>query len=375
MLKDIQQGFYSAAYFNRTQQILLKEQNLTPVTMQIFQKQNNQIVCGIDEIIELFRECTGFFENGTFVKKFNELKIETLKDGEETNEWETVMHITGPYAYFAHLESVYLGILARRTKVATNTKRVVAAANGKSVIFFADRFDYFLNQEGDGYAAKLGGVKGVATDAQASWFGEKGIGTIPHALIAINNGNTVEAAKQFAKYYPDVPLIILVDFDNDCVNTSLEVAKALGNKLWGVRLDTSEKLIDKSLENVILNAREALPAGRQGSSQKEGSSPKAQNDNVHGVNPTLVKNVREALNTHGFSHVKIVVSGGFNEEKIKKFEQQQTPVDMYGVGSSLLRGHAEFTADIVRVGNREIAKVGRKFTPSKKLQVIDSKQI
>jgi nicotinate phosphoribosyltransferase len=370
-ISKIRSGFYSAVYFNRTQNILLNEENFTPVTMQIFQKQNNQTVCGIDEVIELFHECAGYFDNGPWVNKFSELQIKALHDGDITGEWETVMHITGPYAYFAHLESIYLGILARRTKVATNTKKVVTAAGTKPVMFFADRFDYFLTQEGDGYAAKIGGVQGVATDAQASWFNGKGMGTIPHALIAINNGSEVAAAKQFAKHYPDVPLIVLVDFHNDCVQTSLEVARALGDKLWGVRLDTSEKLIDKSLQNqpVILN-------GSDGShSIERDSSAMPQNDKkeLHGVNPQLVINVRQALTQEGFDNVKIVVSGGFNQEKIAWFEQEKTPVDIYGVGSSLLRGHAEFTADIVKVENKELAKEGRHFSLSKKLQAIDSK--
>ena len=386
---QIRNGFYSAVYFNRTQQILLHEHNLTPVTMQIFQKQDNQIICGIDEIIELFRQCSGFFDNGTWINKFPELTFETLTDGTTTNAWETVMHITGPYAYFAHLESVYLGILARRTKVATATKRVVTAAGQKPVIFFADRFDYFLNQPGDGYAAKVGGVAGVATDAQASWFGEKGMGTIPHALIAINNGNTLEAAKQFAKYYPNVPLIVLVDFDNDCVNTSRTVARELKNKLWGVRLDTSEKLIDKSMESSLrgvtrlgdpqklpgLNkVKDAIFGGEERQdpeikAKKPATGPRIEQNHL-GVNPQLVKNVRTALNQEGFEKVRIVVSGGFTEEKIKKFEQEKTPVDMYGVGSSLLQGHAEFTADIVKVDGKPLAKAGREFRPNKKLQVI-----
>jgi len=394
-IKRIREGFYSAVYFNRTQQILVSEHNLTPVTMQIFQKQSNQTLCGIEEVVELFSECAGFFEKKTFIKKFGELKIEALKDGEVIGEWEPVMHITGPYTYFAHLESVYLGILARRTRIATNTKHVVEAAGKKPVIFFADRFDYFLNQEGDGYAAKVGGVTGVATDAQASWFGEKGIGTIPHALIAVNNGNTVKAAEQFARHYPKVPLIVLVDFDNDCVGTSLEVAKALGDKLYGVRLDTSEKLIDTSLQNDLTEGVTgagdprrapgalAKPSDGGGSRQDPevigpqngtaASQPAGRDPEIHGVNPRLVKNVREALNAHGFEKVKIVVSGGFNEEKIKKFEQEHTPVDIYGVGSALVQGHAEFTADIVKVNGQEVAKFGRKFSSSKKLQAIDTK--
>ena len=355
-IEKIRKGYYSAVYFNRTKQILLNEQNTRNVTMQLFQKQDNATVCGIEVVSELLKEAVGYYENEIWVDKSSEITLEALKDGEITNSRETVAHIKGPYVYFAHLESVYLGILARLTKIATNTKSVVESANGKPVLFFADRFDLFVNQELDGIAAKMGGVTGVATPAQAHLLQIDPSGTIPHALIAVSNGSTIEAAEKFTKNFPDSPLIVLVDFENDCVKTSLEIAKHFKDKLWGVRLDTSEQLIDKSLENTGMN-------------HLEGQNPKQ----THGVTPQLVRNVRFTLNENGFEHVKIVVSGGFNKQKIEMFEKEKTPVDVYGVGSSLLKGNIDFTADIVKVEAEKIAKVGREYKPSKKLQVIDIK--
>src|SRR5690606_13014262 len=128
----------------------------------------------------------------------------------ELEPWEPVMHIRGRYSSFAHLESVYLGVLARRTLVATNTRRVVDAANGKPVLFFADRFDHWSTQGGDGYAAHVGGASAVASDAMAAWWGEKGMGTIPHALIAMFDGDTVAATRAFHESFPDTDLIALV---------------------------------------------------------------------------------------------------------------------------------------------------------------------
>src|SRR5207248_2403530 len=148
-----------AVYFNRTQNILLQEKNFKAVTMQIFQKQD-AVLCGVEPVLELLKVATGYFEKNKWRGEWGALKVEGLKDGDLIKPWETIMHITGPYAYFAHLESLYLGILARATKIATNTRNVVEAANGKQVIFFADRFDYFLNQELDGYAAHIGGISG-----------------------------------------------------------------------------------------------------------------------------------------------------------------------------------------------------------------------
>jgi nicotinate phosphoribosyltransferase len=370
IITNIRKGFYSAVYFNRTQEILLKEHNLTPVTMQIFQKKDNTTIAGVDMVLELCKQATGYFEKDQWIDKYDQLHIKTISDGEVVNGWETVMHITGPYAYFAHLESLYLGILARASHIATNTKHVMNAAGEKPVTFFADRFDYFLNQSLDGYAAHIGGITGVCTDAHTVYWKGKPVGTIPHALIAIHNGDTIKAAESFARQYPDVPLIVLVDFDNDCVTTALAVAKQFGKKLWGVRLDTSEKMIDKSLQTGVISSN-VIPA-KAGISHGEGDPRLHEDDNnkknISGVNPQLVHNVRQALNKEGYNDVKIVVSGGFTADKIKLFESEQVPVDMYGVGSSLLQGNIDFTADIVKVGDRKVAKMGRTFKENPKLE-------
>jgi nicotinate phosphoribosyltransferase len=140
---------------------------------------------------------------------------------------------------------------------------------------------------------------------------------------------------------------VLVDFDNDSVTTALEVAEALGDKLWGVRLDTSERLVDKALWDRM---GDFTPTG---------------------VNPELVKLVREALDGAGFQRVQIVASGGFNAQKIREFEDLGAPVDAYGVGSSLVRGENDFTADVVRLEGRPAAKVGRRYHPNPRLQRVD----
>ena len=349
----IRRGYYSAVYFNRTKAILEKEKNFKKVTMQIFQRHEGSVLCGVEEVLEVVKVASGYYEGEKWIDKSQELTIKSLQDGNKLSGGETVMHITGPYIYFAHLESIYLGILARRTLVATNTRKAVVAAAGKSVIFFADRFDYFLNQEGDGYAAKIGGASGVCTPAHEAGFGKESVGTIPHALIALYGSDTIKAAEQFHRQYPEDNLIALVDFNNDCVRTSLEVARRFGKKLWGVRLDTAGDMVDFSLQETSL-----LPSPtRRGDMRGE----------VKGVNPTLVKLVRQALDQEGFGHVKIIASGGFNAEKIKWFEKEKTPVDVYGVGSALVHGENDFTADIVRVEGMPMSKVGRTFKANSRL--------
>ena len=228
--------------------------------------------------------------------------------------------------------------------VATLTQETVAAAAPKPVLFFPARHDLWGAQAGDGWAARIGGVTSVSTDAQGALWGAEGIGTVPHALIAAYAGDTVKAAEALANHLPDdVPVISLVDFDNDSVGTALAVARSLGARLYGVRLDTSETLVDRSLSD---------PEDR-------------------GVTPNLVHAVRNALDGEGFRHVKIIASGGFTVEKIRAFEQASVPVDSYGVGSSLLRGSYNFTADVVLLEGQPAAKVGRSSRPNPRLQRVD----
>jgi nicotinate phosphoribosyltransferase len=331
-------GYYSDKYFVRARQILLADGCRPRVTMQVFGK-SPAFLGGMDEAIAILKLCA---------IEWSELEVQALYDGDEVEPWETVMLIEGPYDAFAHLETLYLGVLARRTRVGTNTRRVVAAAAGKEIMFFPARHDHWLVQTGDGYAAHIAGAIGVSTDAQASWWGSEGVGTVPHGLIAAYDGDTVLATRKFAEHVgPDVKLITLVDFENDCVGTSLAVARALGDRLYGVRLDTSETLVDRSLWD------------RMGYFKPTG------------VNPQLVWNVRRALDAEGYRGVKIVVSGGFTVEKIREFERQEVPVDGYGVGSSLFQGRFDFTADVVMVEGKPRAKVGREYRPNPRLERVN----
>jgi nicotinate phosphoribosyltransferase len=337
-VEKMRAGYYSDKYFVRTRDILLANGSRPRVTMQVFGKVHAYLG-GIDEAIAILKQCA---------IEWTDLVVHALYDGDEVQPWETVLIIEGPYDAFAHLETLYLGVLARRTKVGTNTRRVVDAARPKEVMFFPARHDHWLVQTGDGYAAHVAGAIGVSTDAQASWWGSEGVGTVPHALIAAFGGDTVLATKRFAEHIPEaVRVVTLVDFENDCVGTSLACARALGTRLYGVRLDTSETIVDKSL---IAAMGTFKPTG---------------------VNPQLVWNVRRALDRENFQQVKIVVSGGFTVEKIRQFEEQGVPVDAYGVGSSLYQGRYDFTADVVQVDGRPVAKVGRQYRPNPRLERVD----
>src|SRR6202020_2192468 len=340
----IRQGYYSDAYFVYTKSLLEAEDHHPHVLMQVFQKKDS-VLGGIDEAIAVLKLCSGYEQAGDWLVGWNDLEVHALREGDQVAPRETVMTIEGDYSLFAHLETVYLGSLARRSLIMSNVLQVVEAARGKQIFYFPARHDHWLVQTGDGWSAHVAGAIGVSTDAQASWWGGRGIGTVPHGLIAAYGGDTVKAAVKFAEHFHhDMNITVLGDFVNAALPTALEVAEALQGKLWGVRLDTSELLVDRSLIDEMGSFKPT------------------------GVNPRLVEKVRGALDGAGFSDVKIVVSGGFNAERIREFEAAGVPVDAYGVGSSLIRGQNDFTADIVLRDGRPCSKVGRGFAPNPRLR-------
>src|SRR5881392_387734 len=292
-VEKMRAGYYTDAYFNHARATLLRDGRRPSVVMQVFQK-NHSYLGGMDEALAILKLCAD---------DWDALRVHALYDGDLLNPYETVLTIEGDYTTFAHLETLYLGTLARRTLITTNVVRVLEAANGKPIIFMPARHDHWRVQTGDGYAAYVAGQVvgapiGVTTEEQASWWGGKGVGTVPHALISAYRGDTVLAARRFADWAPpDLNVVVLVDFENDSVRTALEVANELGSRLWGVRLDTSESLVDRSLWAEMGDFKPT------------------------GVNERLVRKVRDALDEAGFAGVRIVASGGFTLDQIADFER------------------------------------------------------
>ncbi|KAF2955597.1 nicotinate phosphoribosyltransferase [Marinitoga sp. 38H-ov] len=409
----IRMGYYSDKYFTRYVEVLKKDNRHVNVLYQYFPRQDC-VVVGIDEALAILRFGTGYYKdeekanelfneildlekalqnaahnmdkdellnitakkwdlrmmlNDLWVDKWDEIEVKALYDGDEAKNMEPILTIEGDPAYFGYLETVLLGVLARATSTATAVKKVVEVANGKPILFFSARFDHFWVQATDGYAALKAGAFGVSTDANADYWGIESLGTIPHALIASYEGDTAAAAIAFDKHIESsVNRMVLVDWDNDVIGTTLnvvarfyehitgekykpgisDVTKIIGpgkNKIWGVRFDTSGSLRDKSV------------------TPRDKSSL--------GVNPELVWKARKVFDEYGLKDLKIIVSGGFDAEKIKLFEMLDVPVDTYGVGSKLLREKVDFTADIVEVNKKHCAKVGRKKGDFSRLSVVD----
>ena len=366
------------------------------VEMQWFTRRvGNTVVVGVDKSLEMLRHCTGFWERDQFVNTADKLEVWAVHDGTVVKSdgdplnAAAVIKVHGRYRDFALLETPTLGVLTRSSRVATNVYETLMAARGKPVLFFPARFDLHEVQASDGYAyniaiqrfnmdfsQQIGSF--VSTDAQGDWWGGAGGGTVAHAAIASFMGDTAEAMMQFSRILPArIPRIALVDFNNNSVLDTVRVLESMfrkymelcdqGNEneaakyvLYGVRLDTSGSVRDVSVE----------PLG----------------DPVLdlGVNPRLVFNVRHGLDAapegwdlpspwreaaHNYCrNVKIVVSGGFNPEKMRKFEKLGVPVDIYAVGSWLFNNNSgtvtDFTGDVVRVKVHgkwiDMAKIGRK---------------
>jgi nicotinate phosphoribosyltransferase len=339
-------GYYSDAYFNLTKDLLEAEGRQPRALVQVFQRKDS-LLGGVDEAIAVLKLGAGHErDGGDWEPGWDQLEVRALYEGDRIEPWEPVMTIEGDYSLFAHLETVYLGAMARRSLVMRNVRAVVEAAAGKPIMFFPARHDHWLVQTGDGWAAHVAGAIGVSTDAQASGGGGRGVGTVPHGLIAAYEGDTIGAASAFARRYAALTNItVLVDFDNHSAETAVAVAGVLGDDLWGVRLDTSGTLIDDDLKRV-------------------------QPDAAPGVSVELARLVRDALDDAGHERVRIVASGGFDAERIATFESAGAPVDAYGVGSALLRGSNDFTADVVRINGKPCAKVGREERPSERLEPV-----
>lgn len=366
------------------------------VEMQWFTRRvGSTIVVGVDKSLEMLKHCTGYWEGDKFIDTSDQLEVWAVQDGTIVKSdgnplnAEPVIRVRGRYRDFAVLETPTLGVLTRSSRVATNVYETLMAASGKPVLFFPARFDLHEVQAADGYAYniaiqrfnsdfshRIGSF--VSTDAQGDWWGGAGGGTVAHAAIASFLGDTAEAMMQFSRILPaNIPRIALVDFNNNSVRDSLLVMEAmfkryrelndLGDEaeaakynLYGIRLDTSGSVRDESVQPL---GDPALDLG---------------------VNPRLVFNVRQALDSAWESwsipmiwkdaareycrNVKIVVSGGFAPDKIRKFEKLGVPVDIYAVGSWLFNNNngtvTDFTGDVVRVKVHgewiDMAKVGRR---------------
>ena len=326
--REILSGDSADVYFARAASILERE-GLDPlVTMELFARQD-AVLCGIDEAKNLIGHVLATAD-------LNETTVEALSDGDRIGPKEVVLRIRARYRQIGLYETAILGMMAQSTGWATAARECVDVAAPEPVVSFGARHVHPDITDVLDYAAIVGGCVGASTPAGARLAGLNPTGTMPHSLVLIF-GDTVAAAEAFDRDLgADVPRIVLVDTFKDEAEETLRVAHALGDRLYGIRLDTPSE------------------RGR--------------------VTPDLVKEIRARLDQEGYDHVKIVVSGGLNPERITYFKDQGAPVDSYAVGSYISGATPiDFTGDIKEIDGKPIAKRGRipGITASPRLQPVD----
>ncbi|KNF09474.1 nicotinate phosphoribosyltransferase PncB [Gottschalkia purinilytica] len=274
-------------------------------------------------VVEIFARKSGVFVGIEEVKnilKDKNIEMWALEEGSEFEPKETLVRIKGPYKNFAIYESIILGCLASPSGWATASKEVKEACGEKGFICFGTRHVHPSVAPVMERAAKIGGAGSVSNILTAKLIGENPTGTLPHAAFLVA-GDTLEVAKAYDEIMPnDYKRIVLVDTFKDEVEETLRLAKEMGERLYGIRLDT--------------------PSERGG------------------VTPELVKEIRARLDLEGYNWVKIFVSGGLKPDKIKILSE--AGVDSFGVGSYISGAPAiDMTMDIKEIEGKPVAKRGR----------------
>lgn len=315
---------FSALYLTKTKKIL-NSSKLKNNSIIRFTHFNNEpvYVCGIKHCIQFLKKIHGDFN------------VYGVNDGDLVEAGKPILIIKGDYNKIAEYESVIDGIIARESSICNHIKRILQIIKPEQLIFMADRADLYLNQPYDGYAAWVGGINIFTTKAHVELIESKNVrvvGTMPHALIQQFGGNLNKALWAYHNTYNDEKLSALVDYHNDVIGEIKKIDNDLKSFIDSIRIDTSIRMCDKSLEN---------------------------KPNHHGVCKELIFNARKALDENQMKHVKIIVSSGFNFEKIKSFVEKKVPVDRYGIGSSLVKIDINVTGDLIYLNDKQEAKAGR----------------
>ncbi len=305
-------------------------------------------------------------------------KIELLyKEGEHVGAGEPLVYLSGSLQHLVDLETIYLQKLGPACVAAYNAYSM--CCNLPNVGFLAMDARHCAGMEMAelmAYAASVGsqaakrdcgavGFIGNATDATAHYFGnDKGMGTMPHALIGYC-GSTLRAAEVFHNTFPDSNMTVLVDYFGHEITDSLAVCRRFHelakNGNLAVRIDTHGGRFVEGLDTeksyaVLDNF--APNALRQYRTENElrwlvGT----------GVTAAAVYHLRHSLDKEGFNNVRIVVSSGFDPEKCKVMASANAPINVVGTGSFLPQKWDETyaTADVVEYDGKSMVKRGREF--------------
>lgn len=308
---DIKKGRLTDIYFKRTEEILKATGKNPVVKAEIFLKGFPEgyrwgILAGIEETIKLLSD-------------IDKISIRCMPEGMVFKDFQPVMVIEGKYLDFGIYETAILGFLCQASGIATKAARCKLAAGDKLIYSFGARRMHPAITPMVERSAFIGGADGVSTTLGAELIHQEPVGTIPHSLILIM-GDTVEATKAFNQVIePKIKRISLIDTFGDEKFEAIRVAEGLGEALFGIRLDT--------------------PASRRGNFKK------------------ILEEVRWELDIRGFENVKLVVSGGLDEEDILKLRDI---VYAFGVGTAISGAKVlDFSLDIVEIEGKKISKRGK----------------
>ncbi len=319
---------YSAYYFHKTKHIMSNYCKNDEMVAQFYQMNNEFCyLSGIKYVLKILEPFK------------NEIIIKYLDDGTKIIRNQPVLEIRGKFWVIIELEGIISGILSRCSKITTNAKKLTKLAFPSKIIFMLDRQDLYLNQEYDGYAAYVGGVRKFVTPAHLQFIDQKSnpIGTTPHSFLAMTQGDPIKATKLMFKYFPlEKNYVFLADFNNDVINDSLKVCNKFKEKIFGIRVDTSKNLIDKSLVN-------------------------SKEKNINGACPALFKLLRNKLDEREFQNVKIIISSSIEEKELIQYNEMNAHPDYFGIGTAFLRGQINFTCDLLMINEKHSGKTGRMY--------------
>jgi len=319
---SIIRGDPADAYLHWTKEVMRLE-SLNPKVLVDFVPAREGIVCGMEEVKSLLQNVLPKQETDSGVELLdNEAEVWGLEEGDEIMPGEPVLRIIANYASFAIYETSICGILSSSSGWATAARECVKAAGDKTVIGYGARHIHPNVAHILDYASVLGGCSSASTMLGSRQSGRNPFGNMPHSLPLIF-GDTVVAAQAFDRHLGmEIQRIVLVGTFGDEGEEALKVSQALRDKLRGIRIDT--------------------PSERGG------------------VTPTMVGELRARMDQMNFKHVEIYISGGLNPTRIKEFQDLNSPVNGYLVGSYISGASPnDFTADIREIEDKAVAKRGR----------------
>jgi nicotinate phosphoribosyltransferase len=308
--KEILEGKITDVYFDRTLHIL-KNKKINPkvkaelVAKSLPEEWSWAVLAGLEEVVYLLKELP--------------VKVRAMKEGTIFYPNQPVLEIEGNYQDFCVYETALLGLLCQASGIATKAARYKKLAGDRLVMSFGARRMHPVLAPMIERNAYIGGCDGVSVTKSGDMIGKDPLGTIPHALI-ICIGSTVDSIKAFDEEIgPEVNRVALIDTFLDEKFECLNVAEAMGDKLYAVRFDT--------------------PASRRGDFYR------------------ILRESRWELDLRGFEGVKIFVSGGIKEQELP---QLNTLVDGYGIGTSISNAPVvDFSMDIIEVDSEPLAKRGK----------------